>query len=205
VRSGDRKALRALLEGRGYVIDRELLVAMEGTRYSFSQPETGIELDVFVDRLQFSHTIDLGDRFQLHPRTIPLEELLLQKLQVHDLTRNDVHDAIALLSTHRVAEPGEDAAGEAEQVDAGYVAALLARDWGFHHTATANLATLDRALEQERDALGGEEVVAPARGGVTTLQDAIDAAGKSRGWKLRARVGERMQWWEDVAERGGAY
>ena len=31
-----RKALRRLLEDRGYLVDRDLLVAMEGRRYSFS-------------------------------------------------------------------------------------------------------------------------------------------------------------------------
>jgi hypothetical protein len=31
-----RKGMRRLLEDRGYVIDRDLLIAMEGTRYSFA-------------------------------------------------------------------------------------------------------------------------------------------------------------------------
>ena len=45
-----RKGMRRYLESRGYVIDRDLLIAMEGTRYSFSHPASGIDLDVFVER-----------------------------------------------------------------------------------------------------------------------------------------------------------
>jgi hypothetical protein len=37
------------------------------------------------------------------------------------------------------------------------------------------------------------------------LREAIDAARKSRTWRLRARVGERMQWWEDVDDRRDTY
>jgi hypothetical protein len=37
------------------------------------------------------------------------------------------------------------------------------------------------------------------------LREAIDETQKSRGWRMRARVGERMQWWEDVSEREDTY
>src|SRR5215471_7036962 len=47
----DRKGMRRLLEGRGYRVDRDLLIAMEGTRYSFEHTEHGTQLDVFVERL----------------------------------------------------------------------------------------------------------------------------------------------------------
>jgi hypothetical protein len=37
------------------------------------------------------------------------------------------------------------------------------------------------------------------------LSDAIERARKTRAWRMRARVGERMQWWEDVNERVDTY
>jgi hypothetical protein len=202
VRSRDRKRLRALLERDGYVVDQDLLVAMEGMRFCFTHPTTGIELDVFVDRMEFSHTLDLSRRLELDACAVPLEDLLLQKLQVHDLTRNDLLDAVVLLGTHPVASESDDR----ELIDAGYVAGLLAHDWGLHHTAVANLERIVRALHgAEGDALGGPQLVAPALTGAELLRAAIDGAAKSRGWRLRARIGERMQWWEDVDEREGAY
>ena len=107
-----RKGMRRFLEARGYVIDRDLLIAMEGRRYSFTHPGHGTEVDVFVERLEFCHTIEVAGRLDAHPVTIGLEELLLQKLQIIEMTTTDVIDVGALLATHDVSErrrrPGGD-------------------------------------------------------------------------------------------------
>jgi hypothetical protein len=208
-RHEDRKGLRRLLEERGWEVDRDLLVAMEGRRFAFRHPASGLELDVFVDRLEFCHTIELRDRLAARDLTLPIEDLLLQKLQIVRQTVTDRMDAAALLATHPVAA-GSTAGGEAggatsgpavgtgEAIDAGYVAGLLARDWGFHHTATANLAAL-------RDGPAGNGGAATVAGRVDALLAAIEAAPKSVRWRARARVGERMQWWQDVDEREAVY
>jgi hypothetical protein len=193
-RHEDRKGLRRLLEDRGWRVDRDLLVAMEGRRYAFSHPERGLELDVFVDRMEFCHTIELRDRLAARELTVPVEDLLLQKLQIVRQTVTDRMDAAALLATHPVGESGDP--GEA--IDPGYVAGLLARDWGFHHTATANLAAL-------RDEVAGNGSAGTVRDRVDALLGAIEAAPKSVRWRARARVGERMQWWQDVNEREAVY
>ena len=193
-RHEDRKGLRRLLEDRGWQVDRDLLVAMEGRRYAFHHPSSGLELDVFVDRMEFCHTIELRDRLAARELTLPVEDLLLQKLQIVRQTVTDRMDAAALLATHPVGEA--DAPGEA--IDPAYVAGLLARDWGFHHTATANLAAL-------RDDPAGNGSTGTVRGRVDALLGAIDAAPKSVRWRARARVGERLQWWQDVDEREAVY
>lgn len=196
VRGGDRKRLRSMFEARGYEVDRDVLVASEGTRFTFTDPQTGIPVDVFVDKMEFSHTIDLGRRLELHERTIPIEDLLLQKLQVHDFTENDLTDTIALLATHEVG-----GAGDPERIDAGYVAGLLARDWGFHRTALGNLDRVEQRLGADPAVGGATEAGRAAR----LLREAIETEPKSRGWRMRARVGERMQWWNDVDDPHGAY
>jgi hypothetical protein len=193
-RHEDRKGLRRLLTERGWEVDRDLLVAMEGRRYAFHHPASGLELDVFVDRLEFCHTIELRDRLGARELTVPVEDLLLQKLQIVRQTVTDRMDVAALLATHPVG--AGSAPGEA--IDPAYVAGLLARDWGFHHTATANLATL-------RDGPAGNGAAETVRGRVDALLAAIEAAPKSVRWRARARVGERMQWWQDVDEREAVY
>jgi hypothetical protein len=193
-RHEDRTPLRRLLEERGWRVDRDLLVAMEGQRYAFTHPRGGLELDLFVDRLEFCHTIELRDRLARREVTVPVEDLLLQKLQIVRPTVTDRMDSQALLATHRVGTGVDD--GEA--IDAGYVAGLLARDWGFHHTATANLA----ALRASPPGNGGGRLVGER---VDALLAGIEAAPKSVRWRARARVGERLQWWQDVDEREAVY
>jgi hypothetical protein len=182
VRARDRNALQELMEARGYVVDRDLLVAMEGRRYAFAHPGTGLDVDVFVDRLEFCHTLELDWERER------IEDLLLQKLQVHQMTETDVMDAAVVLATHGIGS------GAPELIDAGYVAGVLAGDWGFHRDATANLDRVALAAPQ----LGLTVDAGP-------LQAAIEGARKSMSWRMRARVGERMQWWEDVSEREETY
>ncbi len=198
VPSGDRKAMRRYLEDLGYVVDRQLLVAMEGRRFTFSHPATGVDLDVFVDRLQFCHTVEV--RLDRHPITIALEELLLQKLQIVELTIADMIDLAVLLATHDVASGDNDR----ETLDGGRIAGLLAREWGFHHTVIRNLERLEAGTKDGSPALNAsarERVLA----GITALVAAIDTAPKSVAWRMRGRVGERKQWWEDVDNKEEAY
>ncbi len=195
----DRKGMRRFLESRGYVADRDLLVAMEGMRYSFAHPATNVQIDVFVERLEFNHTIEVRERLDRHSITIPLEELLLQKLQIVALTTTDLLDLGVLLATHPVAMRG----ASGEDIDGAHVAALLARDWGFHHTAVRNLHRLRDVVGQNVDL--GQQVNDAIRDRIDVLLDAIERRPKSMGWRMRAKVGERMQWWEDVDEREATY
>jgi hypothetical protein len=212
-----RKGMRRLLEERGYVIDRDLLIAMEGTRYSFAHREHGTEIDVFVERLNFCHTIELAGRLEQHPVTIPIEELLLQKVQIVEMTTTDLIDTGVLLATHDVGAPGDDhampgqplASGRdaavGEVVDAAHIARLLARDWGFHHTATRNLDRVRQSVAGAALIDVGEQGVARVQRGVQRLLGSIDAEAKSLAWRMRDKVGERKQWWQDVDDRGATY
>ena len=202
--------MRQVLEQAGYVADRDLLVAMEGRRYAFVHPDRAIEVDVFVDRLDFCHPVEVRGRLGEHPLTLPVEELLLSKLQVVQPTATDLMDATAILLSHPVAAGSAGSAGSAggdctadlERVSVSTVAGVLARDWGFHHTATRNL---DRLASHA----GTVEIAAGERArlleSIVALQAAADAAPKTLGWRLRARVGERLQWWQDVDEREATY
>ncbi len=197
-----RRGMRRFLEARGYVIDRDLLVAMEGRRYSFANPATDIDIDVFVEQLEFNHTIDVRKRTGRHNITISLEDLLLAKLQIVNLTPNDLVDLSVLFSSHpvEVSDAGDEA------IDASYIAGCLAGDWGFHHTAVRNLGRLREWLADRGDAVDTPANPAgtlPERLG--TLERAIDVAPKTIAWRVRGRLGERVQWWEDVDEREATY
>lgn len=180
-RKRDRGRLQSFFGERGYDADRDMLVAMEGTRYLFRNPSTGVDIDIWVDILDLCHKLDVRSRLGPGP-TLPIEDLLLSKLQIVELTPGDVSDIGCMLSTHDL---GHDEA-DPEVIDVGYIQTVLGADWGLWRTATGNMETL-------RHQLGPE-----AMGRLSGLLEAAETAPKSAGWKVRALVGERMQWWQDV-------
>lgn len=180
-RKRDRRELRRFFESEGYQADRDMLVAMEGTRYLFHHRDRGIDVDVWVDVLDLCHTLDVSHRLGSGP-TLSIEDLLLSKLQIVELTPGDLDDLACILTTHDLGEPVDDP----EVIDVAYLASVLGNDWGFWRTATENLRKLAGHLRPED------------RSRVTNLLHHLDASPKSLRWKLRSRIGDRVQWWQEV-------
>ncbi|MGH7703241.1 MAG: hypothetical protein ACREMO_09110, partial [Gemmatimonadales bacterium] len=63
----------------------------------------GLHVDVFRGRLEFCHPIDFRGRLQEHPLTIPLPEMLLEKLQIVKINEKDLKDLCILLAEHEIA------------------------------------------------------------------------------------------------------
>lgn len=159
----------------------------------FDEPNSR-QLDVFVGAFRMCHAIPVVERIELDPRTIPLAELLLTKLQVVELNEKDIRDALALLHGHAVAEHDDDA------VNAARVAALCAADWGLWRTITANLAVCrERLSEYELSSSDTAEIAAR----LDALVERIEREPKSRAWRLRSRIGERKRWYELPEEVAG--
>jgi hypothetical protein len=174
---------------------------MEGTRYSFRHADSGTDLDVFVERLNFCHTIEIRSRLHEHPITLPVEELMLAKLQIIEMTMTDVMDVGVILATHQVTDRSQDP----EAIDGAHIAKLLAGDWGFHHTATRNLRRIAGLVGDSASIDIGTRENAQVRDGVQRLLAAIDAEPKSTRWRMRDKLGERKQWWQDVDEKEATY
>jgi hypothetical protein len=195
--SGDqRKNVRDFLGSRGYVIDKDVLVTTEGKRYAFTEPANGLNIDVFFDELFFCHAIPLKNRLDLDFPTITPTDLLLEKMQIVEINPKDIKDSLVLLLEHPIAANTPDA------IDAGYIARLMAADWGFYYTFTTNIGRLDGEMVKAGFA---PEAAATVRARIAELIQAIEQAPKSTGWKLRARVGTRMKWYQEVAEKGQTF
>ena len=192
-----RKDVRAFLEGLGYIIDQDLLVTTEGTRFAFSEPQTGMIVDVFFDELNFCHPIPLRDRLSMDYPTITPTDLLLEKMQIVEINPKDIKDSIVLLLEHPVD------AGQADTVDGGYIAQLLAADWGFYYTVTQNLNRLRRELASAAGLSPAQTQLVRER--IDALAELIENAPKTRKWKLRARIGPRVKWYQEVAEKSETY
>jgi hypothetical protein len=186
-------AIRSLLEGRGYTLDASLATSQEyGVRRLIFRAPQSAKVDVFLDGLDMSHHVPLAERLELDSPTITPVDLLLSKLQVHELTLKDVHDSIALLAAHELGGGGRGS------IEIAHLVGLLSADWGFCHTATTNL---DHLREHAESAAGLD---GPTRAGVlakiAAIKTAIDEAPKAMRWRARARVGTRVRWWEEVAD-----
>jgi hypothetical protein len=163
-------------------------------RLLFFDLEHDRQVDVFVGSFRMSHRIPLEERMALEPLTVPLAELLLTKLQIAELNEKDVRDTLALLHGHSVAEE------DGETVNAGRVAALCADDWGLWRTITGNLGGCHMHLDAYDLPREERQLVADR---LEALLACIEAAPKSRAWRLRARIGERKRWYETPEEVGG--
>jgi hypothetical protein len=149
------------------------------------------KIDVFLDALRMSHTIEFKGRLDHDGPTAQAADLLLAKLQIHELTEKDIKDAAALLASHRLGD------GSAGSIESRRITGLMGRDWGLCHTALTNLATIETVLAR-RDPAGGIAAAATAR--LQELRERIEQAPKSVRWRTRARVGTRLRWYEEVGD-----
>ncbi len=178
----------------GYEKDRS--VAFSGEygvqRLIYHQRQAGLMAEIFLDELKMAHTIDMRGRLELDEPTISLADLMLSKLQIYQISEKDIKDMIAILAEHDLGS------GDKERIDTDYIVSLLRDDWGFYYTATGN-------LKKVKELVHNYSVIEPAiqsavAGKAEALLAQVDAAPKSMRWKLRARIGTRVKWYEDVGD-----
>jgi hypothetical protein len=177
-----------VLGGRGVTMD-----VWVGRRIFHDPSGSRRRVDVFLDRLDFCHPIELKGRLDLDPVTIPLTDLLLEKLQIVEINEKDLKDLVVLLLEHDIAETQE-----AGRFDLSYLVKLLSSEWGFYYTVSLNFDRIRRYMETipelstEQKALVGKRLDA--------IWDRIESAPKGLRWKLRARVGPARRWYNEVGE-----
>lgn len=187
----DARALEELLAARGWAPEQSFNALNGARRLLFQDPASEAQVDVFVDAFEMCHTLPLVDRIDHPGPTLPATELLASKLQIIRLNAKDRSDLYALLHGCEVAD------GDHRALEPSVFGDMVARDWGVFHTFELNLAHLRTAIgETVLD--GGQQQTVLER--IGALEAAMEAAPKSRGWKLRAKIGERKRWYEDPEE-----
>jgi hypothetical protein len=183
--------LVSLFESLEYGVDERWAMLHGKDRLIFFHP-TGFRVDVFLDKLNMAHVLELKERLPIHPVTVPLADLLLQKLQIVEFTSKDAIDILVLLREHPL---GNDEIA----INTPYLTGLLANDWGFWHTATKNLAHVRDEWLPDLEVLGdGDRNVVRDR--LEELLKRVEGEPKTLKWKLRARLGTRVRWYQDVDE-----
>jgi hypothetical protein len=193
------RQIKQFLTASGYVEDERMTVSTEGKRYYFEHPDTQLGVDVFMNELFFCHCIPFEDRLQLDRPTITTTDLLLEKMQIVELNLKDITDTMVLVLEHPIASSGEDR----EQIDGSYIAELLRDDWGFYYTVTTNLGKVARFVPE--NAAVDAEQAGVIRSRLEEITRMIEDAPKSRKWRLRAKVGTKKQWYQDVAPKGSGF
>jgi hypothetical protein len=192
-RSAEERKLKELFESRGYVADAQLKHMHEWgiKRLIYEHPQTGIKIDVFMDQLVMAHTIEFEARLaECAGHSVPPTDLLLSKLQIHEITRNDLIDLVVILSEHQLGEGG---------IDVRQVASVLSEDWGFWYDSLANLGKIREYIEQVTGALESEFRESVLRR-IEELRQSIETCSKQLKWKMRNRIGTKVRWYEIVGE-----
>lgn len=190
----DRGAVAGFFESAGYVPEK-LFNALHGaTRLNFRHPDDAWTVDVLFDQLDMSHRIDFRGRLAGPGPTLDLADLLLTKLQIWEINRKDLGDIVCLLADVPLARGG--GAVNPAAIDLDRLTGLTRADWGLCHTVERNLG---RAVNQVIDEppLDDSQDCATAAVGILSV---IAAAPKTTAWRLRARVGERVAWYQTPEE-----
>jgi hypothetical protein len=191
--SSTRRQLTDHLAELGYAADRNFNALYGNKQLYFQHSETGLAIDVMVDKVEMCHTLSFADRLTKLPYTLDPMDLLLSKLQIVELNEKDVHDCLRLLVTFPLADSDDPAV-----MDLRIFRDLMGDDWGWWRTVTLNLDKVAAFVASgERPDLAGPQ---DANAALATLTQTAEDAPKSRRWRLRARVGERKRWYETPEE-----
>ncbi len=188
----------------GYQPNQFIMAFYGSKRNIFYSEEKGWQADIFYDELDMCHKVNFRNRLELDYPTITLTDILLEKMQIVEINAKDLKDTIIMTREHGVGNTDK------EEYNLPYLCNLLAGDWGYYYTVTTNLKKTIAYLEQFNDDLPKEladkglgltaEDKADVAGKLYKIMQGIEAAPKSTAWKLRAKIGPKMKWYNVVEE-----
>ena len=170
------------LDKMGLVADRSFNLLHGHERLYFWHEPGQFQVDVFVDRFRLCHVLPLHEAVGLTP-TIEAGMLLMTKLQIVQVNEKDLMDSAALLLDRYP-----------DDMNLKRIDQMIGEDWGLWRTASETLARVadygaDRGTE-------GRAVGERAR----DLRARWDQVPKTLKWKMRARIGDRVRWYEEPEE-----
>jgi hypothetical protein len=187
---GQGQSAAAVFLERGYAEDA-YFNALHGAHRMVFTAASGFAVDLLVGSFQMCHRLKLGHDLPDSGLTIHPADLMLTKLQIVQIEEKDLLDAAALLVDLPV---GRSATG----IDVRRFTAPLISDWGFFHTVELNLPKVVHFAADRLEESQTRRVAHRAN----QLRRAMGAVPKSLRWKARARIGERVPWYEMPEEIG---
>ncbi len=191
--NSERATIEKMMHEFGYA-DQPMISALFGhQRLIWDNKSNGLHVDIFFEKLEMNHNIPFAGRLEIEEMTIPLSDMLLEKMQIVHINEKDIVDTVILLREHSI---GNSAAPET--IDTGYLAKLLSNDWGFYYTVSTNLKKVEDRLKLYQELTEEDRVDVSAK--IQKLLGILEKAPKTLAWKLRARVGAKTKWYQDVED-----
>lgn len=163
----DWQKISEWMQAQGFTLERTLPQEL-----SFARAGAAVEIHRPDSREDFA--LDVSSRLEVVPLTLPLADLLLQKLARIDFRDKDIQDATALLADHRVTDGGD----EDEDINRAYLYPIVNREYRLWKTVFDNTVTLekifDKYLEPEEAQLAWRRI--------ERLQEVFDGKSHSLGW-----------------------
>jgi hypothetical protein len=181
------QSVEVLLTGLGYEPNKTFNLLNGASRLLFYDNVHGRQIDVFIGHFEMCHRLPITDRISLDPFTLPLAELLLTKLQIVQMNEKDIRDICALVIDHPLGD------ADAEMINLSRFEQICDEDWGLWKTVMLSLKKVQEYLNKyplEPNDKG------PLEERLAQLQRSLDESPKSLKWKMRARIGEKMQWYD---------
>ncbi len=172
-------------------------------RLMYYNPVGKYQVDVFLDKLEFSHDVEFGEkpgsgRLELDFPTIALADIVLEKLQIHKINRKDLIDLAILFLGHEV---NDSESFQKEVVNGDYIRKLLGDDWGFWFDAVGNLRKVKtQVTDLATEGKLTSQQLATITQRVDKLIEILEVSPKTKKWEKRAKVGTAKPWFKEVEE-----
>jgi hypothetical protein len=179
--------LPAFLTQMGYTPNKTFNTLSGDHRQLYYDLDRERQIDIFIGDFAMCHKIPLQSRLRVDAITIPLAELFLTKAQIVQINDKDVLDLYALLVDFAIGDHDGDC------INGARIADLAAHDWGLYTTIGVTLDLLTERLANSKLDQAQRNAVLER---VQALHAMMDQAPKTTQWKLRAKIGKRMRWYE---------
>lgn len=186
--------LEAFLKNMGYTPNKTFNTLSGHQRQLYYDEARNRQIDIFIGDFAMCHKLPLSDRLHVEPLTVPLAELFLTKAQIVQLNRKDVLDLLALLLDHDMGP------ADSETINSEVISCLCAKDWGLYTTVNITIKKLRDFMSSGEAELLSESLRAQINEKLSALQTAMVAAPKPLAWKMRAKLGTRVPWYDEVEE-----
>ena len=184
---GASSSAAKLFSGQGYE-PAVAFNAMNGRdRLLFYDQQHGRQIDVFIGSFRMCHEIPFGNRLAAGEQTSRSRSWCSPSCRSSSSTRRT--SATRRCCSTATRSPTTTAMRSTPRA----IAELCGNDWGLWRTITP---TSSAAVSSRPTTSSPRTTRRCIAGRIDQLLAAIEAQPKSRGWRLRARVGERKRWYE---------